>query len=304
MAGGFHYSYDFNNDGTFEITNSTSSSATVPASVLTAPGTYAIHGRVIDKDGGFTDYLATLTAAAPASVSGIVFGDTNNNGALDAQEKGAAGLTVYLDANGNNQLDAADPVTTTDSLGVYRFTSVWPSTYTVRLLLPAGWRESDDVSDIAFTYGPNTVVTELNLGVQSPPIPSAGGPYSVAEGSSVNLNGSNSQEVGGTIAKYEWDTNYNGTTFVARATGVTVPFSAVGLDGPSSRAIALRVTDGNNVTAIATGSVTINNAPPTATFAGGGSRNARRHRQCFILGRDRSLARRCHRRLQIQLRFQ
>jgi len=102
-------------------------------------------------------------------------------------------------------------------------------------------------------------------------VPKLGGPYSVAEGSSVSLSGAASSEVGGTIAKYAWDTNYNGTTFVARATGVSTSFSAVGLDGPSSRTIALRVTDGNGATAIATGSVTINNAPPTAAFTGGGA---------------------------------
>ena len=40
-AAGFRYSYDFNNDGVFEITDSTSSSATVPATYLNdGPGAH------------------------------------------------------------------------------------------------------------------------------------------------------------------------------------------------------------------------------------------------------------------------
>ena len=52
-AAGFRYSFDFNNDGTFEVVNSTSPTATVPAAYLAdGPGTRTIHGRIADKDGG------------------------------------------------------------------------------------------------------------------------------------------------------------------------------------------------------------------------------------------------------------
>jgi hypothetical protein len=61
QSAGFTYSYDFCNTGTFEIANSTSSSASVPASDLTTPGTYVVRGRITDKDGGYTDYLHTIT---------------------------------------------------------------------------------------------------------------------------------------------------------------------------------------------------------------------------------------------------
>ena len=60
-AAGFHYSYDFLDNGTFEIVNSTSSSATVPAIYLVTLGQKTIHGRIIDKDGGFTDYTTTIS---------------------------------------------------------------------------------------------------------------------------------------------------------------------------------------------------------------------------------------------------
>lgn len=69
VAAGFRYSYDFNNDGTFEVTNSTASSAVVPASYFSAAGNYAVKGRIADKDGGFTDYSTTVVVTAPSDTT-------------------------------------------------------------------------------------------------------------------------------------------------------------------------------------------------------------------------------------------
>src|SRR5262249_19453754 len=56
------YSYDFNNDGAFEISNSLSPTATVPASFLDdGPGTRIVHGRIADTLGAYTDYTTTIT---------------------------------------------------------------------------------------------------------------------------------------------------------------------------------------------------------------------------------------------------
>ena len=64
---GLHYAYDFDNDGTFEIGDGTYDgsvtipSAAVPANFLgTTPGAVTIHGRIIDKDEGSTDYTTTI----------------------------------------------------------------------------------------------------------------------------------------------------------------------------------------------------------------------------------------------------
>jgi hypothetical protein len=270
-ASGFLYSYDFNNDGVFDVIETHSASVLVPAAYLTALGPHPVKGRIEDKDFGFTDYTATINVLALPSVSGAVFGDTNLDSQLEPGEARVPNQTVFLDANGNQNLDAGELSTQTNSLGAYTFAAVPPGTYAVCLKLPSGWHQTDSMSSVAFTLGPGLQLSNMDLSVQGPPVANLGGPYSAAEGASINLSGSASSEVGGTIAKYEWDTNYNGTTFVARATGVNASFSAVGLDGPSSRAIALRVTDGNGITAIATASVTINNAPPKATFAAGGT---------------------------------
>ena len=59
-TGGYTYSYDFTNSGTFDITDSTSAKATVPASYFATAGPHVIHGRITDSAGGYTDYTTTI----------------------------------------------------------------------------------------------------------------------------------------------------------------------------------------------------------------------------------------------------
>jgi PKD repeat protein len=60
-AGGFRYSYDFDNDGTFEVTGSTSASAVVPGWYLLTLGPHVVHARITEAMGGkFTDYYTTI----------------------------------------------------------------------------------------------------------------------------------------------------------------------------------------------------------------------------------------------------
>ena len=65
--GPLHYAWDFDNDGTFDLGDGTydgsgeAASATVPASYFAqGPATRTVRGRVLDKDGGFTDYAADV----------------------------------------------------------------------------------------------------------------------------------------------------------------------------------------------------------------------------------------------------
>src|SRR5204863_492045 len=64
---GFHYAYDFDNDGTWDVGGATyaagvtSATASIPASFLDdGPASLTMKGRIIDKDGGFTDYTTLV----------------------------------------------------------------------------------------------------------------------------------------------------------------------------------------------------------------------------------------------------
>jgi len=100
--------------------------------------------------------------------------------------------------------------------------------------------------------------------VNQPPTANAGGPYSVAEGASVQLNGSGTDPEAGPIT-YAWDLDNNGTFETPEQ---NVMFSAVGLDGPSSKTVVLRVTDNQGATATSSTVVNITNVAPTIALSG------------------------------------
>jgi len=67
---GFHYSYDFNLDGFFDVISSPSFSATIPAYILAnGPEIVLIKGRIEDKDHGFTDYILKVSVLDAAPIS-------------------------------------------------------------------------------------------------------------------------------------------------------------------------------------------------------------------------------------------
>jgi hypothetical protein len=75
-TGGYTYSYDFNNDNTFEITGSSSASATVPESYLDdGPSTLVVLGRITDSAGNHADYTTSITVNNVAPTANL-----SNNG--------------------------------------------------------------------------------------------------------------------------------------------------------------------------------------------------------------------------------
>src|SRR5262249_43916876 len=69
--GGFLYSYDVGNTGTFQVTDSPSPTFTIPTSALLQSGSLVVRGRITDKHGLFTDSIITfpITNQPPAFVS-------------------------------------------------------------------------------------------------------------------------------------------------------------------------------------------------------------------------------------------
>jgi uncharacterized protein len=102
----------------------------------------------------------------------------------------------------------------------------------------------------------------VRLTLNQPPTVAAGGPYTVAEGSSVQLTATGSDPEGGPLA-YAWDLDNNGSY---ETTGNPTTFSAAALDGPSSRTVGVQVTDNAGATATDAATINVTNADPTATF--------------------------------------
>ena len=55
-AAGYTYSFDFENDGVFDQTGTSATAS----HVYQGKGTYTVRGRVMDRNGGFTDGLLTI----------------------------------------------------------------------------------------------------------------------------------------------------------------------------------------------------------------------------------------------------
>ena len=121
------------------------------------------------------------------------------------------------------------------------------------------------------------IVDDCNLPVMSywdtpvqisePPIADAGGPYEVNEGGTIVLSGTGTDAAGEPDSlTFAWD--FNGDGQYDDATGASPTFSAAGLDGPTSHAIGLCVTDDVGASHATTAGVTVLNVAPTAEAGG------------------------------------
>ena len=94
------------------------------------------------------------------TISGTKFNDLNGNHIRDLNEPGLAGVTVFLDTNGNGTLDLGEVSTTTDGGGNYIFANLGPGTYRVREVAPVGWIQTTaNPANIVASSGINVVAS-------------------------------------------------------------------------------------------------------------------------------------------------
>jgi hypothetical protein len=118
--------------GTFTATSST----TVIFSILNSSASGGADNFVLDD--------ICLTVYDPISIGDKVWWDVNRDGAQDAGEPGVNAVTVKLfpDSNNDNIGDngtTPTATTTTNSSGIYSFTSIAPGKYFVQFILPSGY---------------------------------------------------------------------------------------------------------------------------------------------------------------------
>jgi predicted extracellular nuclease len=102
----------------------------------------------------------------------------------------------------------------------------------------------------------------VGISLNAPPTVSAGGPYTVDEGSTVTVSAAGSDSDGDTLT-FAWDLNNDG---IYETPGQSAPFDASAIDGPDSRIVNVRATDPGGDAGFDTTTVTVNNARPGATF--------------------------------------
>jgi subtilisin-like proprotein convertase family protein len=193
-------------------------------------------------------------------VFGNVYNDLNGNGARDASETGRIGATVYLDTDDNNQFDAGEPSTLTDSAGVYQFTGLAVGTYTVRTVVGANGVITQPASgeySVTITAS-STLATNINFGVSAPAI--RGSIYSDANANAtrdagetglagvtvyLDVDNSNSLNAGdvSVLSNAQGDYAFDPLTFGSYVVRVVVPTNSV-LTQPASGLYAVTLSTG------------------------------------------------------------
>jgi hypothetical protein len=115
------------------------SAGTLAAGSHAITATYSGDGNFLSSSGS-----ASLTALVPASLSGTVFADFNDDGLIDFGESGISGVAVHL--SGNDDLGhGVDRTFQTDGDGAYLFLDLRPGSYFLtRTSQPAGYTRGID----------------------------------------------------------------------------------------------------------------------------------------------------------------
>ena len=228
------------------------------------PGTVALSIRNVPPDVEIPEAIDVTLVSGEKTVAdlplrpilfaeGIVFDDTDQDGAQDASERGFADMGIVLTAAEGGTRGAL-----TDAFGRFTFFDVDPGAYTVSLdptTLPARFEfttaealafdvTAESVDDLAI--GGFIRPREVIITFQPPTADFTFEPAAPTAGTPVTFDGSLSFDFDGVILAYAWDFDEDG---VADATGASVEWTFA---TPGSATVSLTVTDdtGNGDTLI------------------------------------------------------
>ncbi len=275
LAAGLRYAFDFDNDGTFDVggdtyaTAGTAATAAVPPSFLAdGPATRTVRGRVIDKDGGYTDYTTVITVnngnptATAVAGPAVTVGTPSTLTVTSAADPSAAdqsGLTYSFDFDGDGGFEVIGSTSPTASRVFDR-----PGNY------PARVRVTDkDGGSVLVSKGLTLVVNN------AAPTASFGPTGPVPEGglATVRFSGATHASPATTAAgfRYAFDLDGDGKfdlgdgTYAGSVSSTDALLPAALTANAGTRTVRGRVIEVNGLSSDYTATVTVTNVAPTAT---------------------------------------
>jgi len=227
---------------------------------VTAGTTFTIEAGA---GGSWTDNIYTSEKAGTWTVTGV-YADVTDTATLTVTTAALDHIVISPDtasiAAGEVQTYTAEAFDAYDnSLGDVTASTI----FTIESAAGGSWTdnvymaEKDGAWIITGTYSSledTALLTVTNVA----PTAAISGPSTGDEGEALTFDGSGSTDPGNDIVSYEWDFDYDGS-FNAEATGAIVAYVYTN-DGVYT--LALRVSDDNGATDIATATVTVNNVAP------------------------------------------
>jgi YD repeat-containing protein len=233
------YEWDLDGNGSYETDTGTTKTATKS---YTTAGTVNVGLRVTDNDGATATTTRALSVQTPPTASFTVSPSpaaVNQTVTFNATASSTPSGTLTkfewdLDGNGSYETDTGTTRTTTKA-------------YTAAGTVTVGLRITDSRGLIA--------TTTRSLTVNGPPTASfTVSPTTAQTRQTVTFNGSGSTTPSGTITRYEWDLDGNGT--YETNTNATATTTKV-YDTESTITVGLRVTASTGLTATTTRPVTV-----------------------------------------------
>ena len=175
----------------------------VPTAGLAA-GAYTYYALATAANGALSNVASTTntvsgTPPTPGSIAGRKWDDADADGVMDGDEHGIYDWQVFVDTNGDGDLDPGEPNTRTNTSGMYSFTNLAPGTYRVREVLRDGWRQTAPATGVyVVTVASGQSVTGMNFGNTRRPYATVAGRrafynHSLFDG---NLSAPNAQDDG------------------------------------------------------------------------------------------------------------
>ena len=227
---------------------------------VAADQTYIYPPRITGASPGYGEFGARANVISiPAAAVAVTNADSDFSYTVEGYANRVSGM---IDSVGPLEWDALDPGFARPSA---YFVQEAPPAFTFRYYAAAAvadgalgmlifhhLNQSSDQAEIVEVNGQPTVV--------------AGGPYSGNEGSTIDLNASGSSDPEGDTLSYSWDLDDNGTY---ETSGATPPLALA--DGPATRTVGLRVSDGISDPVERDLSISVSNVVPTVSVSALGS---------------------------------